>query len=229
MPDGFLVLDKPIGLSSARALGRAKWLLPRGTKIGHAGTLDPLASGVLVAMVGRCTKLCERVMGQAKRYEATITLGATSATDDAEGPIAATDVGEMPSREAVEAALARFVGTIEQLPPTFSAMKVGGRRACDRTRDGETVVLQPRQVRIDAIELVDFAWPTLAIVVDCGRGTYVRSIARDVGAELGVGGYLSALRRTRVGPFTIERAATLEALKERGVDAFLLPATFVDA
>src|SRR4051812_10415450 len=116
MPDGFLILDKPIGLSSARALGRAKWLLPRGTKIGHAGTLDPLASGVLVAMVGKCTKLCERVMGQAKRYEATITLGATSATDDAEGPLTPGEVGAIPTREQVEATLARFVGTIDQLP-----------------------------------------------------------------------------------------------------------------
>lgn len=228
MPDGFLILDKPIGLSSARALGRAKWLLPKGTKIGHAGTLDPLASGVLVAMVGKCTKLCERVMGQPKRYEATITFGATSATDDAEGPITPVEVTKVPTREQVEATLATFVGTIEQLPPTFSAMKIGGRRACDRTRDGEVVVLKPRQVRIDAIALVDYAWPTLTIVVDCGRGTYVRSIARDVGTAIGVGGYLSALRRTRVGPFDLERSATLEALAERGVDAFLLPASTVD-
>ena len=228
MPDGFLILDKPIGLSSARALGRAKWMLPRGTKIGHAGTLDPLASGVLVAMVGRCTKLCERVMGQPKRYEATITLGATSATDDAEGPIVAGEGAIAPALERIEATLASFVGTIEQLPPTFSAMKIGGRRACDRTRDGEVVVLKPRAVRIDGIALVAYAWPTLSIVVDCGRGTYVRSIARDVGATLGAGGYLSALRRTRVGPFGLDRAATLEALAERGVDAFLLPASTAD-
>lgn len=229
MLDGFLILDKPLGLSSASALNRAKRALPRGTKIGHAGTLDPLASGVLVAMVGKCTKLCERVMGQPKRYEATVTLGATSATDDAEGPITPVDVATPPTRAQVEEALQKFVGTIEQLPPTFSAMKIGGKRACDRTRDGETVVLQPRQVRIDAIAVVAYAWPELKIVIDCGRGTYVRSVARDLGAALGVGGYLSALRRTRVGPFDLGRAATLEALAERGVEAFLLPASTVDA
>ena len=229
MPDGFLLIDKPLGLSSAAALNRAKRLLPRGTKIGHAGTLDPLATGVLVAIVGRCTKLCERVMGQPKRYEATITLGATSATDDAEGPIQPKDIaGDPPDRAAVDEVLSRFVGTIEQLPPTFSAMKVGGRRACDRARAGQVVELRPRLVRIDAIAVVAYGWPTLAIAMDCGRGTYVRSVARDVGAALGVGGYLSALRRTRVGPFALDRAATLEALQANGIDAFLLPPTMVD-
>ena len=229
MPDGFLILDKPMGLSSARALGQAKWLLPRGTKIGHAGTLDPLATGVLVAMVGRCTKLCERVMGQPKRYEATIRFGATSATDDAEGPIVErVQSGEPPTFRDVEAALARFVGVIQQLPPTFSAMKVGGRRACDRVRAGQTVELKPRAVRIDSIVIAAYEWPSVSIVINSGRGTYVRSIARDVGTVLGVGGYLSALRRTRVGPFGIERSATIEQLKERGVDAFLLPPAMVD-
>lgn len=229
MPDGFLILDKPLGLSSAAALNRAKWMLPRGTKIGHAGTLDPLATGVLVAMVGRCTKLCERVMGQPKRYEATVTLGATSATDDAEGPITATErIAEPPTRADVERVLATFVGSIQQTPPAFSAMRIGGRRACDRVRDGQAVVMVPRTVRIDAIDLVGYEWPTLTVVIDCGRGTYVRSIARDVGASLGVGGYLSGLRRTRVGPFTIDRSATLEALAERGVEPFLLPVAFVE-
>jgi tRNA pseudouridine55 synthase len=194
MPDGFLILDKALGQSSAYALNGVKRLLPRGTKIGHAGTLDPLATGVLVAMIGKCTKLCERVMGQPKRVEAT---------------------------------LAGFVGTIQQLPPTFSAMKVGGRRACDRVRDGQTVELKPRAVRIDAIRVTRYEWPTLSFVIDCGRGTYVRSIARDVGAALGVGGYLSQLRRTCVGPFGIERGATIEALREQGIEAYLLPASSV--
>lgn len=224
MPDGFLILDKPTGISSAHALNRVKRSLPRGTKLGHAGTLDPLASGVLVAMVGRCTKLCERVMGQPKQYEAVIRLGETSATDDAEGPISPADQSDAPpTREQVEATLVRFVGTIEQMPPPFSALKVAGKRACDRVRAGEVVELKPRTIRIDAIDLLEFTWPTLAVRIGCGRGTYVRSIARDVGAALGTGGYLASLRRTRVGPFALDRAATLEALAEQGVEPFLLP------
>lgn len=229
MLDGFLVLDKPLGLSSAAALNRVKRFLPRGTKIGHAGTLDPLATGVLVALIGRCTKLCERVMGLAKQYEAIITLGATSATDDAEGPIIPADsIEQLPTLDEVDRELKKLVGLVQQLPPAFSAMKVGGRRACDRVRDGQVVTLQPRIVRIDRIEIIGFAWPELRLKIDCGRGTYVRSIARDVGAMLGVGGYLSGLRRTRVGPFDVSASATLEQLAERGVESFLLPSTVVE-
>ena len=227
MPDGFLILNKPLGVSSAGLLNRAKRFLPRGTKIGHAGTLDPLASGVLVAMVGRATKQCERVMGQAKQYDATIRLGASSATDDAEGPITPTDViGDPPTQAQVETALVAFVGTIQQLPPAFSAIKIGGRRACDRVRDGQTVELKPREIRVDSIVVMDYAFPDLTIRVDCGRGTYVRSLARDVGKALNTAGYLAALCRTRVGAFTIERAVTLETLGERGLDACLLPLDF---
>lgn len=223
--NGFLILDKPLGLSSAAMLNRVKRLLPRGTKIGHAGTLDPLASGVLVAMIGRATKQCETVMGQPKQYDATIRLGATSATDDAEGPITQHVLpGPPPPAETIDATLARFVGSIEQLPPAFSAIKVGGRRACDRVRDGQQVELKPRTIRIDAIERLAYAWPDLSIRIDCGRGTYVRSIARDVGVALGVGGgYLAGLRRTRVGDFRIDRAASLEMLERDGVEAHLLP------
>jgi tRNA pseudouridine55 synthase len=201
-----------------------KRLLPRGTKLGHAGTLDPLASGVLVAMVGKYTKRCEEVMGQPKQYRAVLRLGATSATDDAEGPITVREpTGAIPTISDIDAVLKDFVGTIQQLPPAFSAIKVGGRRACDRIRAGETVALKPRSIRIDAIERLDYAWPDLAILVDCGRGTYIRSLARDIGERLGVGGYLGGLIRTRVGRFGLEDAATLEALAEAGVETFLQP------
>lgn len=229
MPDGFLNLDKPLGLTSAHLLNKVKRLLPRGTKLGHAGTLDPLASGVLVAMVGRCTKLCERVMGQPKQYRAVIRLGATSATDDAEGPITPLDPPPVPPTiEQVDAAIARFLGTIEQMPPAFSALKVGGKRACDRVRAGEVVELKPRPIRIDSISRLDYAWPDLTILVDCGRGTYIRSLARDIGAALGSGGYLAGLVRTRVGGFRIEEAVSLETLTEQGVEPFLLPGDSVD-
>lgn len=221
--NGFLILDKPLGLSSAAMLNRVKRMLPRGTKIGHAGTLDPLASGVLVAMIGKATKQCETVMGQPKQYEATITLGATSATDDAEGPLTPVEVAAPPTQAEIDEVLKRFVGVIEQLPPAFSAIKVGGRRACDRVRDGQAVELKPRPIRIDAIDVLSYAWPDLSIRMDCGRGTYVRSVARDVGGAIGTGGYLSGLRRTRVGDFRAEAAATLEALTEQGVERFLIP------
>lgn len=221
--NGFLILDKPLGLSSAAMLNRVKRLLPRGTKIGHAGTLDPLATGVLVAMVGKATKQCEAVMGQPKQYDATIRLGATSATDDAEGPITVTQDAQPQDRTAIEAVLAGFVGSIQQLPPAFSAIKIGGRRACDRIRDGQAVELTPRTIRIDAMVVLDYAWPDLTIRIDCGRGTYVRSIARDLGAALGVGGYLSGLRRTLVGDFDHLRAATLETLMRDGVAPYLIP------
>ncbi len=229
MPDGFLNLHKPIGITSAQLLNRVKRLLPRGTKLGHAGTLDSLASGVLVAMVGKCTKLCEKVMGQPKQYRAVIRLGATSVTDDAEGPIAVRDdLGSTPTRSAIDDVLKTFVGTIQQLPPAFSALKIDGKRASDRVRAGETIELKPRSIRIDSIACLDYAWPDLTILVDCGRGTYVRSLARDIGQALGTGGYLAGLVRTRVGAFRIEDAVELEALAEKGVDGFLLPRELVD-
>lgn len=229
MPDGFLNINKPLNLTSAHALNRVKRSLPRGTKLGHAGTLDPLASGVLVAMVGKYTKLCETVMGQPKQYRAVIRLGATSDTDDAEGPITArNDITAQPSAEQIDAVLATFLGTIQQMPPAFSALKIGGKRACDRVRAGETVELKPRAIRIDAIARLDYAWPDLTVLVDCGRGTYVRSLARDIGAALGTGGYLAGLVRTRVGAFRIENAASLEMLAEQGVEPFLVSAQSVD-
>lgn len=225
MPDGFLILDKPLQMSSAYLLNKVKRFLPKGTKLGHAGTLDPLASGVLVAMVGKYTKLCETVMGQPKQYRAIIRLGATSETEDAEGPITVRDgLTTQPGVEQIDAVLASFLGTIQQMPPAFSALKIGGKRACDRVRAGETVELKPRSIRIDAIARLDYAWPDLTILVDCGRGTYVRSLARDIGAALGTGGYLAGLVRTRVGAFRIENAASLEMLAEKGVEPFLVSA-----
>lgn len=223
--DGIVAIDKPDGLSSAAAISRIKRLLPRKIKVGHAGTLDPFATGVLVVLIGRATKQCEAVMGQAKEYEATIKLGATTETDDrmaAEQPI---DVTAPSSREAIQAACRQLTGEIMQLPPIYSALKLGGLRACDRVRAGETVTLQPRPVRIDAIELLSYDWPLARIRVACGRGTYIRAIARDIGQSLGVGGYLTALRRTRVGEFDlgnsiaidIDDTTILRGLHERGI------------
>jgi tRNA pseudouridine55 synthase len=216
---GVLNVDKPAGRSSAYVVNGVKRLLPRGTKVGHAGTLDPFATGVLLVLVGRATKLCERLMDEPKRYEATVKLGATTPTDDPESPETPTPGAAPVGLDALRAAIAPLVGDVLQRPPPFSALKVGGRRAYDVARGGGAVELEPRRVRIDAIELLDYEWPLARVRVDCGRGTYVRAIARDVGAALGVGGYLTALRRTAVGPFRADDAVTPERLAVEGVDA----------
>ena len=220
---GILNLDKPSRLSSAAALNRLKRIFPRGTKIGHAGTLDPFATGVLVVLIGRATKLCEHFMSLAKQYDAMIALGATTDTLDPEsaeipGPIIAP-----PDRAVIEAILPRFVGLIDQMPPVFSALKINGRRACDRTRDGQTVELQARKVQVNGIQILDYEFPRLRVLIDCGRGTYVRSMARDIAAALGTVGYLTALRRTAVGPCQIDQSTPLDTLLTNGPERYLLP------
>jgi tRNA pseudouridine55 synthase len=234
--NGIVNLDKPAGISSARAVARVKRLLPRGTKIGHAGTLDPFATGVLLLLVGKATKQCERLMGDAKQYETTIKLGAITATLDPESPeetfSSSRGLGVPPQHpfeqlgrdaQATEilTVLQRFVGEIQQRPPAFSAMKVGGQRAYKLARGGQSVELAPRAVRVYGIELLDYAWPLLRVRIDCGRGTYIRAIARDVGEALHVGGYLTQLRRTRIGSFDAATAVTLEQLEADGVERHL--------
>jgi tRNA pseudouridine55 synthase len=222
-PEGVLNLDKPAGRSSAYAVNGVKRHLPRGTKVGHAGTLDPFATGVLLVLVGRATKLCERLMDEPKQYEATVKLGATTPTDDPESPETPTPGAGPVGADVVRAALAPLVGDVLQRPPPFSALKVGGRRAYDVARGGGTVELEPRRVRVYAIELLEYQWPLARLRVDCGRGTYVRAIARDLGEALGVGGHLTALRRTAVGPFRAEEAVTVERLAVEGVATHLRP------
>ena len=218
---GVLNLDKPPGISSAAAVGRVKRLLPRGTKIGHAGTLDPFATGVLLLLVGGATKLCESLMNAAKQYEAVIKLGATTATDDPESPEAPTPGVVPPTRAQVNEVMRTFTGEILQRPPAFSAMKIAGRRAYDIARRGGDVQLEPRVVRVYAIEMLGYNWPLARVRIDCGRGTYIRAIARDVGAALGVGGHLRELRRTCVGPFHVDRAVNIEQIAEQGPAAYL--------
>ncbi|MBC8106258.1 MAG: tRNA pseudouridine(55) synthase TruB [Anaerolineae bacterium] len=215
--DGVLVLDKPAGISSARAVSMVKRLLPRAAgrrpKIGHAGTLDPFATGVLLLLIGRATKSCEQLMDQPKTYETTIKLGATTETDDPESPeMIMQSPARSPGLREVTDAMKSFVGAIEQTPPKFSAIKIGGRRACDRVRDGQTVELKPRTVQVYSIDLLNFEYPSLQLKIDCGRGTYIRAIARDLGDVLGVGGYLTQLRRTRIGAFSIDDAISIDQL-----------------
>ena len=215
---GIVVVDKPGGWTSHDVVGRIRRLA--GTrKVGHAGTLDPMATGVLVVGVGRATRLLGHLSGATKAYDATIRLGLSTTTDDAEGePLDTSDATGL-DRTAVETAAAGFVGDIEQVPSTVSAIKVEGRRAYARARAGESLTLTARPVRIDDFAIhdvrVDAPYVDVEVSVTCSAGTYVRALARDLGLALGVGGHLTALRRTRSGAFTLDDARTLDQLADR--------------
>jgi tRNA pseudouridine55 synthase len=208
--DGLLVLDKPQGITSRDAVDRAQRWFPRRTKLGHTGTLDPLATGVLVLCVGGATRLVEYVQRMSKTYDSTFRLGATSDSDDADGTVTPRPGASDPGVDAVRAALARLVGTLDQVPPAYSAAHVAGQRAYDLARRGAEVNLEPRRVTVYGIEVRRYAYPELDVSVECGKGTYIRSLARDLGAALGIGAYVQTLRRTRVGPFTPDMAVPLE-------------------
>jgi tRNA pseudouridine55 synthase len=217
--DGVLVVGKPVGPTSHDVVALIRRL--SGTRrVGHGGTLDPFASGVLPVFLGRATRLVEYHMADRKAYRATVCFGASSTTDDLEGELTSADA-PAPSRDAVEAALGAFRGTIVQVPPAYSAVKVAGRRAYALARAGKAPELAPRTVTVDRLELIDWAGddterPIAIVEVDCSAGTYVRSLARDLGAALGNAAYLGALVRTASGPFTTADATPLEALRESG-------------
>ncbi len=208
--NGLLVIDKPGGMTSRDAVNRIQKWFPRRTRIGHTGTLDPLATGVLVLCIGPATRLAEYVQAMGKSYAARFRLGAVSTTDDADGEVSERCVEPVPAG-GLHAALASFVGTIEQVPPAYSALKIDGGRAHLLARKGAEVRLAARPVRIAAIRVQRYEWPFLELEIDCGKGTYIRSIARDLGIALGCGGLVQTLRRTRIGPFTVERAMSLDA------------------
>jgi tRNA pseudouridine55 synthase len=212
---GLVVVDKPAGLTSHDVVARLRRIL-RTRKVGHAGTLDPMATGVLVCGVGRGTKLLGHLALDSKAYAATIRLGATTTTDDAEGEVvAAADPNAVTAvtDAAVAAGIAALTGPILQVPSAVSAIKIDGQRAYARVRAGEQVVLPARPVTVSAFTLLARRGADLDVAVECSSGTYVRALARDLGAGLGVGGHLSALRRTRVGPFHLEHARTLPELE----------------
>ncbi|MFB7893371.1 tRNA pseudouridine(55) synthase TruB [Microbacterium sp. NPDC056044] len=214
---GILLVDKPGGITSHDVVARARRAL--GTrKIGHAGTLDPMATGLLVLGVEGATRLLTFVVGLDKTYEATIRLGVATDTDDAEGQvISQTDASSLDSA-AISAGIAALTGRVSQVPSTYSAIKVDGRRAYDLARSGEDVQLKAREVTVSRFDVVaerrTGATVDLDVVVDCSSGTYIRSLARDLGTALGVGGHLTALRRTRIGPFDVAEAAAVDAIAE---------------
>ena len=223
---GVVNLDKPVGPTSHDMVGLLRRLT--GTRrIGHAGTLDPLASGVLPILVGAATRFSEELTGGHKRYEAVVRLGACSATDDAEGPIAATGA-TMPAAEAVRDALPTFVGTYEQRPPAFSARKAGGQTAYRAARAGSPIDVPPRTVTVEAIDLLGIVAQDgmleVSIDVRCGAGTYIRSIARDLGEALGTGGYLAALRRTEAAGLRVDDAVEPSKLEDLAAEGRLAEA-----
>ncbi|MFI6569023.1 tRNA pseudouridine(55) synthase TruB [Nocardia fluminea] len=214
---GLVIVDKDSGLTSHDVVARSRKLL-QTKKVGHAGTLDPMATGVLVLGVERATKLLGQLLLTTKEYTATIRLGQATNTDDAEGEVTATTPALHVTDDEIAAGVAALTGDIEQVPATVSAIKVDGERAYARVRAGEEVQLAARPVTVSRFDILarrdvaDGGFVDLDVAVECTSGTYIRALARDLGAGLGVGGHLTALRRTRVGPFTLEHARTLEQL-----------------
>jgi tRNA pseudouridine55 synthase len=215
-----IAIDKPYRMSSFGALAHIRYLLSQHVgqkvKVGHAGTLDPLATGVLILCTGRCTKQIEELQAHTKEYTATLQLGATTDSYDLEHSVNHTYPWRHITREMAEATLQRFVGDIDQVPPTYSAVKVDGKRAYKYRRNGESVVLKPKRIHIEEIELTDFDSDNgrMSIRVVCGKGTYIRALARDIGFALNSGAYLTALRRTRVGDITIKDCIDFDHFSE---------------
>jgi len=222
------VMDKPGGMTSRDVVNRVQRWFPRRTKIGHTGTLDPLATGVLVLCVGRATKFVERVQNMGKTYRTRLLLGATSDTDDADGAVTPVPDAPVPTPEQIRTLLPTFVGRIEQVPPAYSALKVGGVRAHALARGGKEVTLAARPVDVYSVTLIGYEWPSLDLEIECGKGTYVRSIGRDLGAGLGCGALVQSLRRTRVGPFTAEQGIGVDVPAEVGRGR-LLPVSMLEA
>ena len=215
---GWLVFDKPQGMTSTQAVSRVRHLYG-AQKAGHAGTLDPLATGVLPIAFGEATKTMPFAVGGNKQYRFTVRFGAATATDDAEGAIVATSAVR-PTRAEIEAALPGFVGEISQVPPRYSALKVAGARAYDLARDEEEFELAPRPALIESLKLVDMPDSDHCLIeARCGKGTYVRALARDLGHSLGSAAHITELRRTRVGPFDEEAAISLAKLEQLGHSA----------
>lgn len=223
--NGFLVVDKPAGWTSHDVVAKVRNAAGR-LKVGHAGTLDPMATGVLVLCFGNATRLAEWATGADKQYQAVVTLGAETTTYDATGEVLVSRPVAV-SRSELEVALARFRGEISQRPPAYSAVQVGGQRAYDVARRGGAVELAPREVTIRELILLAYDPSVVTLDITCSKGTYVRSLAHDLGQALGCGAYLSALRRLRSGAFTLEQAVKLDdvvaAMRERRGEALLQP------
>jgi tRNA pseudouridine55 synthase len=230
--NGWLIIDKPVGPTSTQVVGAVKRALREGgypkVKVGHGGTLDPLASGVLPVALGEATKLSGRMLDADKVYEFTVAFGTETDTLDAEGVVVATSESR-PSRAEVEAVLPRFTGGIEQVPPAYSALKVDGKRAYDLARAGEEVVLKSRRVTLHSLRVTGDGADTVTLKASVSKGTYIRSLARDIARALASVGHVTMLHRSKAGPFTLEQAISLDKLAEsskaRSLEEHLLPLT----
>ncbi len=222
LPSGLLNLDKPAGITSRDAVDVVQ-RLARPAKVGHAGTLDPLATGVLVICVGSATRLIEYVQRMRKRYVGTFLLGRSSASEDIAGPVTMLPDPPIPPTDQVEAAAKNFVGLLRQRPPAFSALKVAGRRAYDLARRGEAVELKPREIEVYSLKVARYEYPELVLEIDCGGGTYVRSLGRNLAESLGTAAVMSALVRTAIGPWTLETAVDPRTLTAADWQARLDP------
>ncbi len=219
---GLLNIFKPAGWTSRDVVNRIERLV-KPAKAGHAGTLDPLAEGVLVVAVGASTRLIGGVQERTKEYRSAFQLGYRSDTDDNTGVITPVEFGVPPAQSDIEALLPRFRGEFSQVPPQFSAVHVAGRRAYDLARQGQAVDIAPRMVRVRRLEILDYAWPRLELLIECGSGTYVRSIGRDLGELLGCGALMTSLLRTRIGSFLVGAAVAVDDLQKETIAAHLLP------
>ncbi|WP_431921303.1 tRNA pseudouridine(55) synthase TruB [Micromonospora wenchangensis] len=225
--DGLIVVDKPGGMTSHDVVARIR-RLARTRRVGHGGTLDPMATGVLVIGVGRATRLLTYVIGAGKSYTATVRLGQSTVTDDAEGDVIETTPAGALTDAAIRAAFVPLTGEIDQVPSAVSAIKINGERAYKRVRDGEQVELPARRVTVSRLDVSEIRRDSPDVVdvdidVTCSSGTYIRALARDAGLALGVGGHLTTLRRTAVGSFTLAESATLAALEQRAPEVVTLP------
>lgn len=221
---GLLNIHKPAGWSSRDAVNRVQRIV-KPVKVGHAGTLDPIATGVLVLCLGPATRLIERVQQMPKQYVGTFLLGRTSASDDVEIEPELLPDPPIPTLRSIQAALPAFLGQIQQVPPAYSAVKIAGKKAYERVRRGEQVELKPRPVVIDSIDVVHYDYPELVLDIRCGSGTYIRSLGRDLAASLGTGAVMSELVRTAIGEFRIEDALLGKQITPEAIAANLRPAT----
>ncbi len=220
--EGIFAINKPIGISSQKAVQKVKWWAREKSgnkkiKVGHGGTLDPLAEGVLVVAIGRqFTKQIDKYVASEKVYRAETTFGKVSETDDSEGPISDVEVNKIPKIEEVKQTITKFIGEIEQTPPVYSAIKINGQEAYKRIRRGEEVEMKSRKVFVKEIEILNYDYPKLELRIICAKGVYIRSLARDIGKKLGVGAYMSALVRERVGNLGLSNSLSLEMFETKG-------------
>ena len=220
--NGIIIINKPLGITSMDVIRQLR-KLTNIKKIGHAGTLDPLASGVLIVAIGKATKKINDLMSLSKQYKTTVDMSQFSTTDDEEGDKTKIKINKIPKQEEIYNTIQKkFIGVIEQIPPIYSAIKIKGKKAYQLAREGKEVVMRSRNVRIEKIQVRDYQWPILKLHIQCSKGTYIRSLGKDIGVELGVAGYLTKLKRISIGDFKIQNSVDLNQLNSNNWKQYLI-------